>query len=90
MKGLIPYIVAGVAIAGVAVAQTPTPQSASDIAPQTSEDSGPTRLAITVAVVASEDLKVDQGNCVAQGQPIVESPSVRLRANTSMSVSPAN
>ena len=79
MKGLMPYVVAGVAIASVAVAQTsPTSQSVPTITPQTSEDDGPTRLTISVAVTDPEDLKVKQGDRVAQGQLIVESPSVRL------------
>ena len=80
MKGLIPYVVAGVAIAGVAVAQaTPTPQSDPDIAPQTSDDSGPTRLTITVAVTDPEDLKVEQGDRVSQGQLIADRTRERER-----------
>lgn len=81
MKRLIPYVLSGVAIAGVAVAQTPlTPQSAPDIAPQTSsDDSGPTRLTITVAVADPEDLKVEQGDRVDQGQLIADRTRERER-----------
>ncbi|MEM9814988.1 MAG: hypothetical protein AAF827_01040 [Cyanobacteria bacterium P01_D01_bin.6] len=80
MKGLIPYVVTGVAIASVAVAQTtPTPQRAPDIAPLTSEDSGPTRLTITVAVAGPEDLKVQQGDRVSQGQLIADRTRERER-----------
>ncbi|MEM6424234.1 MAG: hypothetical protein AAF728_03600 [Cyanobacteria bacterium P01_D01_bin.128] len=80
MKGLIPYVVAGIAIASVAVAQTaPTPQSAPDIAPQTSEDDGPTRLTISVAVTDPEDLKVEQGDRVSQGQLIADRTRERER-----------
>lgn len=80
MKGLIPYVVVGVAIASVAVAQTlPTPQSAPDIAPQISDDSSPTRLTITVAVADPEDLKVEQGDRVDQGQLIADRTRERER-----------
>lgn len=73
MKGLIPYVVAGVAVASVAIAQpTPTPQSAPTDTPQTSDDSGPKRLIITVAMADSEDLKVEQGDLVEAGQLIAE------------------
>jgi len=80
MKRLIPYVLSGVAIAGVAVAQTPTPQSAPDIAPKTSsDDSGPTRLTITVAVADPEDLKVEQGDRVETGQLIADRTRERQR-----------
>jgi hypothetical protein len=80
MKRLIPYVLPVVAIAGVAVAQTPTSQSAPDIAPQiSSDDSGPTRLTITVAVADPEDLKVEQGDRVETGQLIADRTRERER-----------
>jgi hypothetical protein len=68
MKGLIPYIAAGVAIASIAITQTPpTPQSALDVAPQTSEDNDSIRRTIMAVVADLEDLKVEQGDRVSQG-----------------------
>lgn len=79
MKGLIPYALAIVAIAGVAVAQQspapevpPEPQNGSNI-------DSPRRLTITVALADPADLKVQQGDRVTQGQLIADRTRERQR-----------
>lgn len=82
MKGLIPYVFAGVAIASVAVAQTTlAPQLPSEPLQQSDSDS-PKRLTITVSVTDPEDLKVQQGDRVEPGQLIADRTRERDRPET--------
>ncbi|MEM9008482.1 MAG: hypothetical protein AAGE59_33850 [Cyanobacteria bacterium P01_F01_bin.86] len=72
MKGLIPYVLAGVAVASVALAQQqPTPDLPTEL-PQPTIDEGPRRLTIPVAITDPEDLKVKEGDRVEAGQLIAE------------------
>ena len=80
MKRLIPYVVAGVAIASVAFAQQPpTPQNTPALTPTPRNASDPNRLTITVAVADPKDLKVEQGDRVTQGQLIADRTRDRER-----------
>lgn len=79
MKGLIPYGLAIIAIAGVAVVQQssteklPVPQDGSQT------ETTPRRLTITVSIADPEDLKVQQGDHLTPGQLIADRTRERQR-----------
>ena len=82
MKGLVFYVVAGVSIASVAVAQQPTtPELLPEQLSQTSEDS-PRRLTIKVSVADPSDLKVKQGDRIQAGDLIADRGRARQRLET--------
>ena len=83
MKGLIPYVLAGVTIASVTLAQQQptTPDLSSEPLHPTTEDS-PRRLTITVAITDPEDLKVKEGDRVEAGQLIADRTRERERLET--------
>lgn len=79
MKGLILYVLAGVAIATVAIAQQPpAPEAFPESLQQTSEDV-PRRLTIAVSVAETSDLKVQQGDRVVRGQLLADRSRQRQR-----------
>lgn len=79
MKGVIPYVLAGVAIATVAIAQQPpAPEAFPESLQQTSEDV-PRRLTIAVSVAETSDLKVQQGDRVVRGQLLADRSRERQR-----------
>ena len=80
MKGLIPYVLAGVAISSVAIAQQSsfvTPDSPPEQPTQPNE--APRRLTINVSVTDPDDLKVTVGDRIAVGQLIADRTRDRNR-----------
>ena len=79
MKGLIPYVLAIIAIAGVAVAQQ-SPTEEPPAPPDSSQtETTPRRLTITVSIADPEDLKVQQGDRLTSGQLIADRTRERGR-----------
>ena len=79
MKGLIPYVLAIIAIAGVAVAQQ-SPTEEPPAPPDCSQtETTPLRLTITVSIADPEDLKVQQGDRLTSGQLIADRTRERGR-----------
>lgn len=81
MKGLIPYVLAGVVIASVAFAQTPPSAEPPTSSPAPTADS-PRRLTITVSVADPEDLKVSEGDRTEAGQLTADRTRDRARLET--------
>lgn len=81
MKGLIPYVVATLAIASITLAQTPPSAEPTTPAPAPTADS-PHRLTITVSVADPEDLKVSEGDRIEAGQLIADRTRDRARLET--------
>ncbi|MEM9804904.1 MAG: hypothetical protein AAF959_06465 [Cyanobacteria bacterium P01_D01_bin.56] len=80
MRALILYVIATIAMAGVAIAQQPsfiTPTSPPEKPNQPNE--APRRLTINVAVTDPDDLKVTEGNLIAVGQLISDRTRDRNR-----------
>ena len=82
MKGLIPYVLAGVEIASVALAQQPTTPDLLPELPQQTNENTPRRLTITVAITDPEDLNVKEGDRVEAGQLIADRTRERERLET--------
>ena len=82
MKGLIPYVLASVAIASVAIAQQPPSPDLPTAPSQPTSTDSPTRLTITVAITDPEDLKVKEGDRVEAGQLIADRTRERERLET--------
>ncbi|MEA5467219.1 hypothetical protein [Leptothoe sp. PORK10 BA2] len=78
MRALIPYAIATITVAGVAIAQQPniiTPTTP----PEQPKDEAPRRLTITVAVADPEDLKVAEGDLITAGDLIADRTRDRNR-----------
>jgi hypothetical protein len=78
LSGLIPYILATLTLAGVALAQAPSISLPEQTA-ETPAPSGPRRLTIQVSVADPEDLKVAEGDSVEVGQLIADRGRERRR-----------
>ena len=73
LNGLIPYVLAGLALGGVALAQSsPAPVSPPEQLTTTPPAAAPQRLTINVTVAAPEDLKVAEGDRIDVGQIIAD------------------
>lgn len=79
MKGLIPYVIAAVAIASVAIAQQPPVPDVIEPAPQIEASDSPKRLTVQVSVADPEDLKVKMGDRLEAGQLIADRSRERQR-----------
>lgn len=78
MKRLIPYVLAFVAVSGIAIAQqSPAPELPPELT--TEDGDAPQRLTISVSVTDPTDLKVSQGDRISQGQLIADRTRERER-----------
>ena len=80
MKGLIPYVLAGVTLSSVALAQQAITSELQPKLPQPTQPSeAPRRLTINVSVTDPDDLKVTEGDLISVGQLIADRTRDRNR-----------